>query len=291
MNADETGIARILDGWPPPNVSAAWFGPGLQTTEFYGDPVRRFALASLTKPLFSMAVLVAVEEGSLTLDDPVDVSDLVGPEAAPARDQIVVTVRQLLSHASGLAPTHRGPHGPAERRRIYSNLGFEVLGSLLQRATALSPADYLHEAVCGPLHMVDTTLDGSPAFAATSTVNDFIRFSAELLSPTLISLETALTARSPQFADLDGVLPGYGRQSPNLWGLGCEIRGTKHPHWMSESQPPSTFGHFGQAGTFYWIDPENNAGCVVLTDLAFGPWAVSTWDYFNKQVASTATMA
>ena len=57
-----------------------------------------FALASLTKPLVALAVLLAVEEGVLELDAP------VGEHLAPYREgpRAAVTARQLLAHASGL---------------------------------------------------------------------------------------------------------------------------------------------------------------------------------------------
>ena len=49
---------------------------------------------------------------------------------------------------------------------------------------------------------------------------------------------------------------------------------------------PRTFGHFGQAGTYLWVDPELQAACVVLTDRAFGPWAKPLWSEFNDRVVS-----
>ena len=56
------------------------------------------------------------------------------------------------------------------------------------------------------------------------------------------------------FPGLDGFVPGYGRHRPCDWGLGFEIRGHKSPHWTAPSASPETFGHFGQSGTFLWID-------------------------------------
>ena len=64
-----------------------------------------------------------------------------------------------------------------------------------------------------------------------------------------------------------GRLPGPHRgasglrpQSPNDWGLGFEIRGTKSPHWTAPTNSPSTVGHFGQNGTFLWVDPAPGPG-------------------------------
>ena len=86
------------------------------------------------------------------------------------------------------------------------------------------------------------------------------------------------------FPGLDGVLPGFGRQDPNDWGLGFEIRGTKSPHWTATANGAATFGHFGQSGTFLWIDPERDAGLVCLTDLDFGPWAKEAWPVLGDAV-------
>jgi CubicO group peptidase (beta-lactamase class C family) len=259
----------------------------------YGPTTHRFALASLTKPLFSYAVLVAVEEGSLDLDQP----------AGPAGS----TVRHLLAHASGLAPDltpdlaldagHQAdsPGGPAlapisrvASKRIYSNHGFEVLGATLEQATGFSPAQYLHEAVCQPLGMTATSLDGSPAKDAVGTVEDLLRFGAELLDPRLISPTTLAEATTPQFPDLNGVLPGFGRQTPNPWGLGFEIRGTKSPHWTGSRNSPETYGHFGRSGTLLLHDPIVGGFLVVLTDKPFDRWAAEAWPPFIDAILAQA---
>ena len=58
-----------------------------------------------------------------------------------------------------------------------------------------------------------------------------------------------------QFPDLGGVLPGVGRFQPNDWGLGVELKDAKDPHWTGTRNSPGTFGHFGGAGGFLWVDP------------------------------------
>ena len=62
-------------------------------------------------------------------------------------------------------------------------------------------------------------------------------------------------------------------QRPNDWGLGFEIRDGKSPHWTGETNSAATFGHFGQSGTFLWVDPALQVACVALTDRDFGDWA------------------
>jgi CubicO group peptidase (beta-lactamase class C family) len=91
-------------------------------------------------------------------------------------------------------------------------------------------------------------------------------------------------ATSVAFPDLSGVLPGYGYQKNNDWGLGFEIRDHKSPHWTGENSSPATFGHFGQSGTFLWVDPAVGAACVALADRAFGQWAIDTWPGFTDAV-------
>jgi CubicO group peptidase (beta-lactamase class C family) len=99
----------------------------------------------------------------------------------------------------------------------------------------------------------------------------------ELLSPTLISAETLATATAVTFPNLAGVLPGFGRQDPNDWGLGFELRDHKAPHWTGTTNSPQTFGHFGRSGSFLWVDPVAGLSCGSLSDRDFGPWAAEAW--------------
>lgn len=225
-------------------------------------------VASVTKPTFALGVLVAVNDGLVHLDEP------AGPDSS--------TVRHLLAHASGLGPDADSPTTAAGRRRIYSNQGYEVLGDLITERTGAGPGEWLADEVFAPLGMDASTLAGSPAHAMTSTVTDLLALGRELLVPTLLEPELGDALATPQFPDLDGVLPGYGRQTPNPWGLGVEIRGTKEPHWTGPDQPATTFGHFGQSGSFLWVDRDLGVAVACLTDTTFGAWAVDAWAPFNQ---------
>jgi CubicO group peptidase (beta-lactamase class C family) len=86
------------------------------------------------------------------------------------------------------------------------------------------------------------------------------------------------------FPGLSGVLPGFGRQSPNDWGLGFEIRGGKSPHWTGSRNAPETFGHFGQTGSFLWVDPVAGLACACLTGTQFGEWAAEHWPRLSDAV-------
>ncbi|MBH5334653.1 beta-lactamase family protein [Streptomyces pactum] len=261
---------RMIDDWPVENAAAAVVRADGTLAGAHGATARRFPLASVTKPLAAYAVLVAVEEGAVELDEP------AGPDGS--------TVRHLLAHTSGLAFDERRVMAAPGTRRIYSNAGFEVLGEHLTRATGIPFADYLREAVLEPLGMAATELAGSPAKDGVSTVDDLVRFAAELQAPRLLAAQTVTAAVSVAFPGLNGVLPGYGNQKPNDWGLGFEIRGTKSPHWTGASSSPRTYGHFGQSGTFLWVDPGAGAACVALADRAFGEWAVEVWPKLTEAV-------
>jgi len=108
----------------------------------------------------------------------------------------------------------------------------------------------------------------------------------ELLAPTLIAEETLDEATTVQFPGLAGVLPSWGRHEPNDWGLAFELRDGKSPHWTSAQSSARTFGHFGQSGTFLWVDPELGAACGVLTNRDFGDWAIEAWPRFNDAVVA-----
>ncbi|MEZ5183824.1 MAG: serine hydrolase [Acidimicrobiales bacterium] len=115
------------------------------------------------------------------------------------------------------------------------------------------------------------------------------RFAGELLRPTLLSAETLAEATTVQYPELAGILPGIGPQKPNDWGLGFEIRGWKTPHWTGRTNSPKTFGHFGAAGSFLWVDPAIDRSLIVLTDRNFGPWALSAWPPLADAVVAASS--
>lgn len=261
VGAPPPGPLTAVEEWPV-DAAAAAVVDRTGIIHAVGDLDRPFALASVTKPLFASAVLVAIEEGSLALEEP------AGPEGS--------TIEHLLAHAAGLGLDGRELAAPG-RRRIYSNAGFEVLGAELERTTGLTPATYLAEAVLAPLAMTATGLDGSPAHAAVSTVADLARWVGELIDPRLLARTTVARATSVAFPGLDGLVPGYGKQAPNDWGLGFEVRGAKDPHWTSPANSPATVGHFGRSGTFWWFDPAVELALIVLTDREFEAWCKPRW--------------
>jgi CubicO group peptidase (beta-lactamase class C family) len=262
-------VLGAIDGWGATHAAAAVVGrDGVRAT--HGELDRTFAVASVTKLVSALAVLVAVEEGTVALDDP------AGPPGA--------TVRDLLCHASGLDFDSPEVLAPPRTRRIYSNTGYDALAAHVARRADMDFGEYVDAAVLVPLGMGATSLRGSAAKDLVSTVDDLCRLVAEMWSPRVIDPTTWAEATSPQYPTLAGVLPGWGRQDPCPWGLGPELRGTKHPHWTGATAGPDTYGHFGGSGTFVWVDPRVGVACVVLTDRAFGDWAVEVWPGFSDLV-------
>jgi CubicO group peptidase (beta-lactamase class C family) len=261
---------RVVEQWPVDNAATAVVGADGTVLGQHGDAQRRYPLASVSKLLTAYTTHIAIEEGVVELDTP------AGPEGS--------TIRHLLAHTSGLAFTEHRQMAQPGTRRLYSNAGFEQLADALTEHSGIPFAEYLSEALLVPLGMNATELAGSPAAGVVSSLTDLIAFAAELQRPKLVDPATLAAATAVAFPGLNGVLPGYGHQKPNDWGLGFEIRDHKSPHWTGAHSSPRTFGHFGQSGTFLWVDPDAQAACVALTDRAFGPWAAEVWPQFTDAV-------
>jgi CubicO group peptidase (beta-lactamase class C family) len=229
--------------------------------------------ASVTKLLTAYAALVAAEEGTIDLDEP------AGPPGS--------TVRHLLSHASGLPFRAGQPVGRPGAKRVYSNPGFELVAEVVAARAQMPFERYLSEAVLEPLAL-GAELRGSPAADLYGSLDDLMRFAAELLAPKLVAPETLAEATSVQFPGLAGVLPDVGRFDPNDWGLGFELKDDKRRHWSGTRTSPRTFGHFGGSGTFLWVDPELGLALCCLTDREFGPWAMEVWPKLSDAVIEEA---
>jgi CubicO group peptidase (beta-lactamase class C family) len=255
-------VLSQVDDWPVDTV-AVGVTTAEATVDTHGPTDRVFPLASVTKLLTALGTLVAVQDGLVHLDEP------AGPDGA--------TVRHLLAHASGLPPSEGGPSSPVGRRRIYSTLAYELLGDLVAERVGTPFAAHVDLEVCQPLEMAGTRLTGSPGRDGEGTVADLLALGRELLAPTLLEPELVREATTVAFPGLTGVLPGFGRQDPNDWGLGFELRDGKAPHWTGGRNSPRTFGHFGQSGSFLWVDPDAGLACAELADRAFDAWAAEAW--------------
>ncbi len=155
--------------------------PGLDGAPAPAEPMTEdtiFDLASLSKCLTTaVAILQLYEQGKVAIDDPVQtyLPDF-NPTHDPRRAQ--VTVRMLLTHTSGIAGdlSLDGPWGldkPDKAEGIhralgawvvfepgaqfhYSDIGFIILGALLEKITGEPEDVYIRDNVFAPLHMSDT---------------------------------------------------------------------------------------------------------------------------------------
>jgi CubicO group peptidase (beta-lactamase class C family) len=119
---------RAIDDWGAGTAVAGVIRPGGEAV-VHGARDAQLRWASVTKLLTGLAALVAVEEGTVDLDEP------AGPPGA--------TLRHLLSHASGLPPEEGPPLMAPGKRRIYSNYGIEVAAGLVAERAGMPFAEYL----------------------------------------------------------------------------------------------------------------------------------------------------
>jgi CubicO group peptidase (beta-lactamase class C family) len=259
---------RQVDGWPV-GRAAVGVTRAQELVAARGEQAAPFPWASVTKLATALATLVAAEEGTIELDEP------AGPPGS--------TVRHLLAHASGLPLEAGPPIASPGARRIYSNAGFEALAEAVAERAEMPFAEYLDAAVLAPLGL-SARLNGSAGSGLEGSLDDLVALGRELLAPTLVAAETLAEATAVAFPGLVGVLPGFGRMDPNDWGLGFELRDAKRPHWTGERNSEGTFGHFGQSGSFLWVEPEAGLACACLSDTRFGDWAKEAWPRLSDAV-------
>lgn len=273
---DLDGVLAAIDDWGAERAAAFLVGPG-GLLAGRGDPTQRYRWASVTKLATAWTALIAADRGLLDLDES------AGPPGA--------RVRHLLAHASGLPFEGAAVLAAPGTRRIYSNPGFDLLGALVGERAGLPFEAVLGEWVLAPLGMNETRLVGRPSEGLHGTIGDLAALAGELLRPTLVAPDTVRLATTVAFPGLVGVVPGVGRFDPCDWGLGPELHDGKRPHWMGEGNSPATFGHFGGAGTFAWVDPVADLALVVLTDRDYGPWALDAWPAFSDSMLAAAAQA
>jgi CubicO group peptidase (beta-lactamase class C family) len=130
----------------------------------------RFEVASITKTFTAAAIAILLTQEKLTLDSTLDT---FFPDFPRGR---VITIRHLLSHASGLGELPQGQWitqshplpdvvseigkqpflfapGTSER---YSNSGFVLLAAVIEKVSGRSYDEFLHEQLFQPLGMTET---------------------------------------------------------------------------------------------------------------------------------------
>ena len=280
-------ILQHLESWQVDNFACFIMETASGSADIFGDDRKIFKWASVSKLASTLAVLSAVTEGVLTLD-----AEL--PNGSILSD--------VLAHASGLGQEIDTSLGIFEQKvvikprtkRIYSNAGFELLAANLERESGFEFSDYLHEVLFSVAAMDGASVSGElwphagrtgAAAGVSGSIRDLLGLAQAVVWGTpFVDADLLEQAKLPYISDLPGILPGFGEMRRNYWGLGIEVRGDKSPHWTSKRNSPATYGHFGAAGTFLWVDPVQGLSVGVLTDRAFGPWAQRAWPEFSSVV-------
>jgi hypothetical protein len=125
------------------------------------------------------------------------------------------------------------------------------------------------------LGLSSSSLVDRPASGVEGSTNDLATLAEAWLRPDGLTRETRDQIIRPYLAELNGIVPGFGRFTPCPWGLGPEVRGEKQ-HWMGD-WPSASFGHFGQSGALMLMNVDEGVGVVATSTEPFGPWAVKLW--------------
>jgi CubicO group peptidase (beta-lactamase class C family) len=184
-------VREIMAEWRVPGVAVAIVhggdvvfsrGYGVRHPDT-GAPVTSgtlFPIASLTKSFTSYGAAVLVDEGRLSLDEPVR-EYVRGFGVSDAAGTLEITMRDLLSHRSGIGfhdflAEDRGltreeliqrlPHLPAaaplRTRWLYSNLGYGVAAHVIEAVAGEPWESFMRERIFRPLGMARTHLGSGP---------------------------------------------------------------------------------------------------------------------------------
>lgn len=273
--------------------------------------------ASLTKPVVT-ATLIAmqVEAGRMGLDLPVarylpEWNDGPNPDWRKA-----VTIRQLLAHSSGL-PAHKDYfftvhstremiaaicHEPLEyapgTKTVYSDLGFILLGEILERATGKTLDQLAREQIFLPLDMSSTMFNPPKALWSriAPTEND-ATFRKRLLQGEVhdenafalggVAGHAGMFSTASDLAAfcqmlLNGGIYGHHRlltratiaqfTAPQAVADNTRTLGWMVPTPNSSSGryfSPRSYGHLGYAGTSIWVDPDRQLFVILLTNRVY----------------------
>lgn len=221
-----------------------------------------FELASLTKPFTAVAIMMLAEEGRLSLEDRLP---KYFPSAPPSWAN--VSVDELLRHTSGLGDffslPELQPNGvfawerevaladllpilyevpvrskPGEKW-YYSNVGYYLLGMIIERATGQRYEDFLRGRVLQPLHMTETRrmsrTDIIPSRASGYTWKDSALRNATYTSVTWAYSEGGLVSSVSDLA----------RADDGLFGESLLKRGTLAQMWQPSRLNDGTVVNYG----------------------------------------------
>ena len=267
-----------------------------------------FDLASLTKPIATAtSIMLLIEDGLVELDVP---AAKYIPEFG-VKGKEVITIRQLLTHQSGLLPDNSIKDYENDRadafRRIheldlraepgtrfmYSDVGFIVLGEIVERVSGKSLDVFAKERIFTPLGMSETgfnphadlkkrsaptqerngewmrgdvhdprafRMDGVAGHAGLfSTAEDLARYAQMLINNGVLGKTKIL---KPETCTL---MQSSQEVSSGVRTLGWDRR-TGYSSNRGDLFSPNAFGHGGFTGTALWIDPEQEMFVIFLSN-------------------------
>ena len=300
-------VAEVGDATTP-----LWSAPvGRLTYDAGAAPVAHdtiFDLASLTKVLSTTPLIMQlVERGAVDLDDPVARHF----ESWTRADRAGVTLRDLLSHASGLPGgwvklflTHRDPldferaiagielEYEPRTRSVYSDLGFMLLGFLLDREV---PLPTRLATLLGQMAIVDPLQFNPPALWRHRTApTDHNEWRGRLLVGEVQDENTAALGGIAGHSGLFGTAAAVGAHARHLLQVldgrtGAFRRDTLQEFIRRQDNAPGSsralgwdtmlptsscgtrmssraFGHTGFTGTSLWVDPDRGVYVVLLSN-------------------------
>lgn len=283
-------------------------------------PVRNndiFDLASLTKPIATTtAIKLLVDEGKISLDDKVGAHF---PEFKQGNKDMI-TIRMLLNHTSGLPAyrTYVDRHrtktailnavlnepliNPPGETVVYSDLGFILLGEIVERVSGQPFDQFLNRNVFYPMGMSDTVFNPQrrgrwtvnrvlPTEVDTLYRNTRIRadvhderayFMGGIAGHAGLFSTAADLARFTQMIMQEGeynnrrfiegeTVQNFTRRSEENMGraLGFDLKTLGGFTTAGALSSDNTFGHLGFTGTSFWIDPERKLSVIILTNRTY----------------------
>jgi CubicO group peptidase (beta-lactamase class C family) len=253
-------------------VWAKGFGYADLENKIEATPDTAYHLASVTKTLAATLIMQLVQEGVISLDDPVSKYGVELPS------QGTILVRHLLTHTSSGVPG---------TTYIYDGNRYDYLGQIAERATGKPFAALMQERILSPLGMTNTWMDKtcgqdistvqvakpyqldqsytviegiysvrgfSAAAGLISTVEDLARFDIALDQNVLLHKETKEKMLAPAVA----MVPGRPDLSHGLGWFSTEFMGTRL-NWHAGRMPPSASANIIKA-------PEQNLTFIILAN-------------------------
>jgi uncharacterized protein YbbC (DUF1343 family)/CubicO group peptidase (beta-lactamase class C family) len=267
-----------------------------------------FDLASLTKVIATTTCVMRLEQlGQIKLNDPV--AKYIPDFAQNGKED--VTIRMLLTHYSGLPadidlkqPWNGVDEGYARANAsklvnppgstfLYSDVGFVVLGELVQKVSGMPLDQYAQQNVFGPLGMASTRFNPPPTWVPRIAPTQRDEHTGQVLRGTVhdptarqmggVAGDAGLFSNADDVAKfaqaiLNGgapilnslivekmTTPQQPANMPNVRGLGWDID-SPYSSNRGELLPVGSFGHTGFTGTSLWIDPTTDTYVILLTN-------------------------